>query len=130
MTSPPPAAPLGELPSGSGAAADVLTGVHVLVTHALSGGQQSVERVTATLTEVAGGISVAIRTLGTRLSEPDQHYGPEVWEKFLAMAQHFQGAQMSGADAESALRMIGSKPLREFGDSGVTAPHHNKVNSA
>ena len=115
--------------SGAGAAADVLTGVNVLVTHALSGGQQSLERTTLTLTEVAKGIGRALHTLGTRLSEPDQHYGPEVWEKFLAMAAHLQGAAMTGTEASSVVHMVGSTPLREFGASGVTAPHHNKVNS-
>jgi hypothetical protein len=128
VTSPPNAGPP---PSGPGAVSDLLTSVHVIIMHALSGGMRGKDQGIATLTEAADQIGRAVHTFATRLSEPDQHYGAPVWEPLMRMAGMLHAASLAGGDGMSALRGMASMPLGEVAVSpAVQAPHHDELNKA
>lgn len=128
-TLPPPetGAPAGA-PSAGGAQSDLLYAIDALATELSRGDILAVRRVTATFAQAATGIGGALGRCGTRLSEPDKDYGPEIFEPFQRVSAMFRAGGMILAEADAAeLSLIGAT-VGELAAAPRRAPHSSQLN--
>src|SRR5580692_681074 len=125
---PQPAPPGGDFAGGGGAQGDVLAGIWSLVAEASAGDLIAVRRVIGTLTAVSDGMRGAWSRLGTRLAEPDKHYGPDIWEPLLQASAQDGSAALHGAQSDAALASLAGTTVGDLAASPRQAPHHSQLN--
>jgi hypothetical protein len=136
---PPPTKAAPPAPSGNGspppasvpvhaAQADLLHAIHGLVGMAHGGDAKVARRVIATFAAGSDAMGQAATHIARRLSEPDKHYGSEIWEPVGTGGHQLCSGSMHFAQAlamvDSLLRMTGS----EMADSPRQIPHHSQYN--
>ena len=132
---PPPPPPDGvnntppsEQMTPAAAQSDLLQAIGALVAQASAGDIKAVRRVVKTLATAAEGLGSAISQVGTRLAEPDKHYGNEIWEPLLTGGAQVGSGSMHLAQSDQMMQSLLSSTVAELADSPRQAPHHSQLN--
>jgi hypothetical protein len=113
----------------SGAGADLFTAVQHIIGHAEAGGVQAKYRALSQLQEATEWMSGALEGFARRLAEPDQGYGPAVWEPVATASAHIRAASMASAEGQAALSALLALTIGEAATSSVKVPHHDEINA-
>jgi hypothetical protein len=115
--------------AATGAGADLFTAIQVVLTHAMAGGLRSKQRAVKTLSDSFDYIHQQLQAFARQMSEPGQHYGPEVWEPLTRMAALCKAASSAGGESGSALNSLAGMNVGELADSARKAPDQSELNS-
>jgi hypothetical protein len=102
-------------------------GMRRIHAHARTGNIRAKRRALLALVVVcrhSGAMAVA---MARALSEPDQHYGPEVTEPISIGSMYLSAASSSFLDGDNALRALQNASLDESMRSGRSIPHHGEL---
>lgn len=119
-------------PSAGGAQSDILYAISALVAEASHGDIKACRRVLETFAVMfggfdGGGAGSALVGLGTRLSEPDKRYGPEVWEPVMQAGASISAAGIKLGEATANLVSLINTTVGQLADSPRQAPHHSQM---
>jgi len=107
---------------------DVLHSIGYLVNRAINGDIRDVRRVIKTLATAADALGHGVSHLGTRLSEPDKHYGAEIWEPLTIGGAQLRAASLHCAQSDAMVTSLLATTVGELADSPRQAPHHAELN--
>jgi hypothetical protein len=119
-------------PSAGGAQSDILYAISALVAEASHGDIKACRRVLETFAVMfggfdGGGAGSALVGLGTRLSEPDKRYGPEIWEPVMQAGASISAAGIKLGEATANLVSLINTTVGQLADSPRQAPHHSQM---
>lgn len=111
-----------------GMQSDLLHAIGSLVARASGGDIRDVRRTIKTLATAADALGQGVSHLGTRLAEPDRHYGQEIWEPLaMAGAQFRSGALHLGVTDANVTSLLNTS-VGELAESPRMAPHASQLN--
>ena len=71
-----------------------------------------------------------LQMLSRQMSEPGQHYGPEITEPIGKAATHLQAGAMTLGEADTNIATLINTTVGELARGTRQAPHHEELNEA
>jgi hypothetical protein len=113
----------------AGHSADLFTAVNQILARAQSGGLQAKQRAVKQLTEAHEYLSQAMNQFAQHMSEPQQGYGPEIWEPLAQVSAHDKAAASKAAESDAAITTLANMQVGELAGSQMRAPHQTELNT-
>jgi hypothetical protein len=115
-------------PGISGEQSDLMHAITSLVNRASQGDVIDVRRVGKVLSAAGDNLAGGASFLGTRLAEPDKHYGPEIFEPWVMAGAHFRAGALLLEQADAMTTSLLQSTVGELAASPRQAPHHSQLN--
>jgi len=104
----------------------IIEGCNSLVRQAMSGNAQAKRKGVLGIGAAGDVLGRAARALADQMSEPGQHYGPEITEPLKMAGSHYSVGSMEIGEVDGRLRAV-IRAMEELRASGVQSPHHDQM---
>ena len=108
-------------------AEEAVEGMRRIHAHARAGNIRAKRRALLAMVAVLRHASFMASAMARALSEPDQHYGPEVTEPIAMGSMYLSAAASAFSDGDDALKALLHASLDESMRGGRRIPHHEEL---
>jgi len=130
----PAASTNGGVPVAAGtstaSAEKLIEGINEVHAHAQSGGIHAKREAVKAIHEGLIRFGAMLGMLSRQMSEPGQHYGPEITEPLAQSGQYCQAGAMSASEADAAISTLINMTVGELATSPRRAPHHEELSES
>lgn len=113
--------------TSTASAEKLVEGINEIHTHAANGNIHAKREAVAAIHEAAVRFASMVQMLARTMSEPGNHYGPEITEPLAKSGTHLTAAAMTASEADSSLQTLANMTLGAMPGSGRQAPHHGQL---
>ena len=114
--------------STASGAEQLIDGINKIHATAQSGGIHAKHAAIKAATEGCIRFADMLQMLARQMSEPGQHYGPEITEPIGKAATHLQAGAMTLGEADTNIDTLIRTTLGELAKGARQAPHHDELN--
>ena len=116
--------------TSTASAEKLIEGINEIHARAQAGGIHAKREAVKAIHESLVRFSAMLMMLSRQMSEPGQHYGPEITEPVAQAGQHCQAGAMAASEADAAITTLINMTVGELSRSARPTPHHAELSEA